>query len=309
LTIHTLLQGFTSIIAYNTRHIYHKIRRNFFFIGLISIFWYLFRTGTKPSRASYPCQKAAAANANAWGLLYILPALAYVKRKAKKPAIVFIAALLVGGIMSPALMERTQTVQASTYLDLELVGQTVPFQNASDIFVIQNTTGADDGFDRMLDLMGQHDLLFYQSSTLEENQGPEGLIDADDVIIIKVNCQWDQRGGTNTDLLKNIIQAIIDHPDGFTGEIVVADNGQDQGGSGGGGSLDWANSNADDHAQSAQDVVDMFSGYGRWFCRQHNGELQNRYNGLLPEVQNRLWYLHKLQEWNLEYYCKCLRFR
>ena len=188
MTIHTLLQGFTSTIASNIRYIYHKVRKNFFFVGLISLCWYLFRTGTKPSRASYPCQKAAAANANAWGLLYILPALAYVKRKAKKPAIVFIAALLVGGIVSPVLIERIQTVRAYTYLELELVGQRASAQPASDIFVIENTTGADDGFDRMVDLMGQHNLLFYQSSTSGDNQGPERLIDADDVIIMKVNC-------------------------------------------------------------------------------------------------------------------------
>lgn len=29
-------------------------------IGLLSLFWLLYKTGTKPSRASYPCQKASA---------------------------------------------------------------------------------------------------------------------------------------------------------------------------------------------------------------------------------------------------------
>ena len=42
-----------------------------------------------------------------------------------------------------------------------------------------------------------------------------GLIAKDDVVIIKVNSQWDERGGTNTDLVKALIQAIVDHPDGF----------------------------------------------------------------------------------------------
>ena len=48
------------------------------------------------------------------------------------------------------------------------------------------------------------------------------------MVIIKVNCQWDERGGTNTDLLKALIQGLIDHPDGFTGEIIVSDNGQSE---------------------------------------------------------------------------------
>jgi hypothetical protein len=53
-----------------------------------------------------------------------------------------------------------------------------------------------------------------------------GLIAKDDFVIIKVNCHWNERGGTNTDLVKALIQVIVDHPDGFTGEIIVADNGQ-----------------------------------------------------------------------------------
>jgi len=75
-----------------------------------------------------------------------------------------------------------------------------------------------------------------------------------------VNGQWNERGGTNSDLVKALIQAILDHPDGFTGEIVVADNGQGQfGSSGNGGSLNWARNNAEDTSQSVQKVVDSFS--------------------------------------------------
>lgn len=67
-----------------------------------------------------------------------------------------------------------------------------------------------------------------------------GLIASDDFVLFKVNCQRDERGGTNTDLLRALIQAVLDHPDGLTGEILVADNGQAQGESTGGygGSLD-----------------------------------------------------------------------
>lgn len=60
------------------------------------------------------------------------------------------------------------------------------------------------------------------------------------------------RGGTNTDLLKSIIKSVANHPEGFLGEIVVADNGQ------GRGDLDRTESNAFNHSQSIKKVVDMF---------------------------------------------------
>jgi len=43
----------------------HWIRHNlcFFFTGLLCIVWFLFRTGTKPSRMEYPCQQASLAGA------------------------------------------------------------------------------------------------------------------------------------------------------------------------------------------------------------------------------------------------------
>jgi hypothetical protein len=63
------------------------------------------------------------------------------------------------------------------------------------------------------------------------------------VILIKINEEWPYRGGTNTDILKQLLQALIDHPDGFAGEVVVADNGQWQ------GNMNWPESNAEDHAQ------------------------------------------------------------
>ena len=108
--------------------------------------------------------------------------------------------------------------------------------------------------------MDEGRLDFYRGETPGQGSARDGLIGANDVVILKTNCQWDKLGGTNTDLLKAVIQAIVDHPDGFTGEIVVADNGQKQyGTSGRGGSFNWRYSNAEDRSQSAQDVVDGFA--------------------------------------------------
>jgi len=135
------------------------------------------------------------------------------------------------------------------------------FKPASDIFVVNGTSGNDQGVTKLIDLMGNHGALFYKSPVAGKNRGSCGLIARDDTLIIKVNSQWDERGGTNTDLLKSLIKAIVDHPDGFVGEIIVADNGQAQYGSTGrGGSLDYSRNNAEDMSQSVHRVVDSFTG-------------------------------------------------
>jgi uncharacterized protein (DUF362 family) len=105
---------------------------------------------------------------------------------------------------------------------------------ASDIFVINGTDGNDGGVRELIDLMQSHGLSFYAENS------SSGIIGKNDVAIIKVNSQWDERGGTNTDLVKALIQAIIDHPQGFSGEVIIADK---------------------DSSQSMQKVADSFPDY------------------------------------------------
>jgi uncharacterized protein (DUF362 family) len=122
----------------------------------------------------------------------------------------------------------------------------IPVQLISTIFV-ENTDGTDDGVRRLINSMQTHGLNFYE------------LITPSDVVILKINCQWAERGGTNTDLIKSVIQAITEHPGGFSGEIIVADNGQGQFGSERrGGSLSWTNANSMCRTQSTMDVVNFF---------------------------------------------------
>lgn len=249
-----------------------EILRAEFFIGLLSLVWFLLRTGTKPTRVVYPCQRAAAANVYIWLTTSVLSLLLAIPQRLRKTdlggkriiaAAVMLVVIVVGSL---ALLELYETgreppkeVPKET-AGLTLEGRLAKVQPTSDIFGVTGTNGHDGGFRELINLMDQHGLLFYKSDTTGKNKGPNGLIAEDDVIIIKVNSQWDQRGGTNTDLLKSIIEAILDHPDNFIGEIVVADNGQAQFGSrGGGGSLDWRYSNAENRFQSVQRVVDMFS--------------------------------------------------
>ena len=55
------------------------------------------------------------------------------------------------------------------------------------------------------------------------------MIASNDVVLIKVNAQWKYRGCTNSDLIRGLIQRILEHPDGFNGEVVIFENGQGRG--------------------------------------------------------------------------------
>ncbi|UCH37878.1 MAG: DUF362 domain-containing protein [Candidatus Bathyarchaeota archaeon] len=135
---------------------------------------------------------------------------------------------------------------------LKIDGYKAKVKTASDLYVINGTRGEPRGFQRLIDLMDQSGLSFYETDDAGRAKR-KGLIAVNDVILIKINAQWDQRGGTNTDLIKTLITVILDHPDGFHGEIVIADNGQ------GRGSMDWEHNNAEDPSQSIQSVVNAFS--------------------------------------------------
>ena len=125
---------------------------------------------------------------------------------------------------------------------------------SSDVFVVSNTMGEKRGVRSLVSLMGEHGLDFFYTS-----ERKKGLIPSDAVVVLKVNSQWDQRGGTNTDLVKSLISLIIEHPDDFVGEVVIADNGQGQYGSTrAGGSLSYSKNNAEDLTQSNEKVASSF---------------------------------------------------
>jgi hypothetical protein len=236
-----------------------------FLVGIASLLWFLIRTGSKPSRASYPCQRASLANASAWLGTLALPAAVHRARRERELAahegwragstplrfaLLFVAAAGLAVIAGKAvdLLSRTPAAPAGQSVSLTLARNQLPAGTFSDIYAVQGTTGADAGFRRLVDSMQERGQSFYS------------LFNRNDVLIIKVNSQWDERGGTNTDLVKTIIEEILAHPDGFAGEIVIADNGQGQyGAAGRGGSLDWKSNNAVDRSQSMQKVAAMFS--------------------------------------------------
>ncbi|MCP4203622.1 MAG: DUF362 domain-containing protein, partial [bacterium] len=85
------------------------------------------------------------------------------------------------------------------------------------------------GVDCLLYLMAAGGLKFYRSRKKDPLAGRKGMIAADDIVLIKVNAQWKYRGCTNSDVIRGLIQILLDHPDGFTGEVVIIENGQGYG--------------------------------------------------------------------------------
>ncbi|MCL1994110.1 MAG: DUF362 domain-containing protein [Spirochaetes bacterium] len=184
---------------------------------------------------------------------------------------IWLFALVSLAAVSAAMLITTQAVAAANpavqyagvpenlpaNIDQPLQPAQLPPGIVSAVFV-ESSTGTDDGVARLLSSMAEHGLHFHQGAA-----APGGLIASNSVVILKINGQWDERGGTNTDLIRSVIQAILNHPGGFTGEIIVADNGQGQFGPfGHGGSLNWALNNAVDTSQSVMHVVNSFQAAG-----------------------------------------------
>ena len=228
--------------------------------GFLALCWLLFRTGTKPSRVTYPCQQAAISTASlAFGAPLVV-ALLLARRRAvawlRSPFA--LAALLLG--VTVFIGAHAYLTQAEPYngpvLDppqdyraqLYHVTQ-CPEDPTGDRFV---------GLDNLLAVMGREGVKIYRTAMETALSGPDGILGSDDVILIKINYQWADRGGTNTDLLRGLIRRIVDHPDGFTGEIVVCENAQFASTSG----FDRATNNAQDHGLSPHDVVVWFQGLG-----------------------------------------------
>ncbi|MHA1112443.1 MAG: DUF362 domain-containing protein [Promethearchaeota archaeon] len=234
----------------NRKKTWKKILRLVGVFGLFNFLWLLLRSGFKPSRLKYPCQQAALNNF-LFSLKMVAPSLAIttswkgISSISKKAGTLFI----VGIVVSSGISYISSFFPREVSLDLKYSAESAI--GDSEIFVVNGRSVAH--IENLIELMGDNDLKFYQSTFVNTTQGPDGLFNASDVILLKNNCQWNQRGGTNTDLIKELIQIIVDHPDGFTGEIIIADNGQ------GRGSMDYLSHNAEDDSQSTEDVAQYFA--------------------------------------------------
>ena len=224
--------------------------------GFLALLWLIFRSGTKPSRLAYPCQRAAISAATlAFGAPLVAVVLA-VRRRIRPTALVAAAAaglaltVSLAIYLSQAAVYRGPVLAAPLSYRAQIYHVTgCPQDPAGDHFV---------GLSNLLEVMGRGGLKFYRSATASPVAGPGGIVAANDVVILKINYQWDQRGGTNTDLLRGLIRSIVHHPDGFTGEVIVCENAQYSPVY----AFDRSLNNAQDNGQSPHDVVLAFQGQG-----------------------------------------------
>ncbi len=219
--------------------------------GVLAVVWLILRSGAKPSRLAYPCQQAALGTATMAFGVPLVATLLSLRRK------------LVAAVKSPV---GKYVVAASVgvgvciwWLSLPPVARSVldpPADYTAHLYVVDNVgSPVGDHFpalDSLISLMGGNGLKFYQSASTTTEAGTDGIIRSDDVVLIKVNQQHGERGGTNTDLLRGLIARIVEHPDGFAGEIVVVENGQSC------GSFIRTENNAEDHSQSPRVVINDF---------------------------------------------------
>lgn len=229
--------------------------------GILALIWLVLRSGPKPSRLAYPCQQASLSAATL-ALGAPLVSLIIAARRT-----------LVSGLRTPAgaavaVVSVVIAMAVSGYLVTADPPPTMvlidpPRDYRASVFHVSNCPedpvgDAFPGLDGLLRLMGSNGLKLHHSAVTGPTSGPDGLIAADDLVLIKINYQWDQRGGTNTDLLRGLILRVSDHPDGFTGEIVIAENTQFADAE----DFDRSANNAQDQGQSPRNVVDYFAGLG-----------------------------------------------
>lgn len=263
----------------------HVRRANWSFclVGLGSLLWLLLRSGTRPQRLAYPCQRAALVNSVGFAG-YMLSLLGGVhlyhrlrRRSTSARTRLLLLALLLMSVLQSSIVEPARPLRAGAVLP----SWTSP-SAVSDVFVVVDVPTPpcsldggtlpatapcndpdyalhDAGVDAIVALMASAGTYFYQTA-----QYPAGLVGPDDIVIVKVNNQWGGDGdgdgygrlATNTDVLKGLIWRILQHPDGFQGEVVVAENTQFE--------KDWDiyPANAQDPNQSFHDVISAYKSLG-----------------------------------------------
>lgn len=255
----------------------------FWLFGLGSLAWLLLRSGTNPRRLAYPCQRSALAGGLGFvGYVTSLLGSAHLYQRLKRTATLTVIGLPVLVLLLAPLLAGSNVPATPVHANPDLPGWTSA-SAVSNVFAVPNapvpecsldggTLPAtppcndpsyalrDAGVDSLVNEMEAQGDYFYQTTA-----HPAGIVGADDVVVIKINNQWGGQGddsgrgrlATNTDVLKGLIWRILQHPDGFSGEVVVAENTQDV-------LLDWdiTPANAQDQDQSYQDVVDAFQGLG-----------------------------------------------
>ncbi len=210
--------------------------------------------------------------------------------------LIFSLLLIFFGIRVLELRKRGEVSAPPIFAGFQLAEKISKSTNPSSIFIVKDFPNPPanrrpnfhTGLDTLLSLMAQHGIHFYKSRKQLPWCDSMGLIAKDDVVLIKVNAEWPERGMTNTDVIKGLIARIVAHPDTFIGEVCLVENGQWR--------FSWAypKNNAEDTTQTMQSVMDSFAnrgyqvsgynwtaiGYGgntRWVLEYDQGDTNDGY--------------------------------
>jgi len=258
--------------------------RTYLVLGAGSLSWLLLRSGTNPRRLAYPCQQAALISASGFaGYLASLTGAAHCYHRLRRGASPVVLGVFAVVLLLIASLAGSQASLTPAYASLATLPAWTSSSAVSDVFVVAdvptpecsldggrlpgtapcNSPGyalRDAGVDALVNEMESQGDYFYQTAS-----HPQGIVGANDVVVIKINDQWGGQGNgdgrgrlsTNTDLLKGVIWRVLQHPDGFTGEVVVVENTQDV-------NSEWNTTpaNAEDQNQTYQDVVSAFQSLG-----------------------------------------------
>jgi hypothetical protein len=237
----------------------------FWFVGLLALLWLGVRSGLNPKRLSYPCQQAAMPVALHWlvSVVAFAGGSMLLRRCARAPGIVI---LLVGAVWFTTTWSSDSSARG--WSNPLLPTWQVP-DPVSTVFVVDNvppTTGSlaagdasvpdaylsDPAIDTLLSMLEGRGTFLHQTPL-----HPDGIVPMNAIVVIKGNFQWTSRNTTSTDRIKGLVWQILQHPDGFTGEILVCDNTQDIG-----TGINDSDNNSEDPEQSIVDVASTFYAKG-----------------------------------------------
>ncbi|MBN1182974.1 MAG: DUF362 domain-containing protein [Bacteroidales bacterium] len=236
----------------------------FWISGFLAFVWVVLRSGLNPKRLTYPCQQVAFPLASAWVIAVLSLWGGFIITKHIRKVSTISLLILIAGIF---MVSSSTSLRPNAEVDVNLPAWQVS-NPVSEVFVmnnipntvgslaagdasVPNTSFVDPAMDTLFQIMDAEGHYFYNTSS-----HPNGIVESDDIVVIKGNFQWDSRLGTHTDRIKGLIWKILNHPDGFSGEILVCDNTQEY------SVIDDNKNNSEDTEQSIIDVVNTFNAKG-----------------------------------------------
>ena len=139
-----------------------RLKKNLFFMTIINFIWLLLRTGSKPSRITYPCQQAAAGNISISLSTFISPSImssffSSLKTNLLKSKFFFLI-IHISGVVTSGLFLKPQVEVVSQEILLSIDSKKATGLPASDIYVVNGRNVAH--FPKLIEIMNSNDLFY-----------------------------------------------------------------------------------------------------------------------------------------------------